>query len=211
VAGEREPPAGQTPGEAAPRDDTRARILAAAMEAFARDGFDATSVRSIARRCGISDAGVFYYFPTKRHLLEALWNEAPAGSFPVGDPAAPLTAEQLAELVRATIHISAENFTYLRLVARQALASDETAIALRNASRARWRTALARHFQAAGPRAAELVETFAAAVTGYLLRLEMETGDAYPEAVRDDAFQERVIRAVQRLLPVERAESPAAG
>jgi len=211
VAGEREARGFEAHANDTPRDDTRARILAAAMEAFARDGFDGTSVRSIARRCGISDAGVFYYFPTKRHLLEALWNEAPAGSFPVGEPGAPLTAERLAELVRATIHISAENFTYLRLVARQALSSDETAIALRNASRARWRTALMKHFQAAGPHAAELVETFAAAVTGYLLRLEIETGDAFPEAVRDERFQGRVIRAVQRLLPVAPGEPAAAG
>ncbi|WP_369294036.1 TetR family transcriptional regulator, partial [Tepidiforma sp.] len=37
-------------------DRTRARILEAAMEAFARHGFDGTSVRSIAARCGLSDA-----------------------------------------------------------------------------------------------------------------------------------------------------------
>jgi AcrR family transcriptional regulator len=209
VAGERDAAAGPAGGGEASRDDTRARILAAAMEAFARDGFDATSVRSIARRCGLSDAGVFYYFPTKRRLLEALWNEAPAGSFPVASSEDRLTPDRLGELVRATIHISAENFTYLRLVARQALSSDETAIALRNASRARWRAALAKHFQSAGPRAGDLVETFAAAVTGYLLRLEIEAGDAYPEAVRDEAFQQRVIRAVQRLLPVAPAESAA--
>ncbi|GIW12859.1 MAG: hypothetical protein KatS3mg062_0298 [Tepidiforma sp.] len=182
-------------------DETRSRILAAAMESFARHGFDGTSVRSIARKCGLSDAAVFYYFPTKRHLLEALWEEAPSGGFPANGEASPLTADRLRELVVATMRISARNFTFLRLVAREALRSDATAVALRNASRARWRAALFEHFRSCGPRAGELVDVFMAAVTGYLLRLEIEHGDAYPEAVLDPSVQQRVAEAVQRLIP----------
>lgn len=193
-----------------PRDDTRARILAAAMEAFARDGFDGTTVRAIARRCGLSDAGVFYYFPTKRHLLDALWDEAPTAAFPARGGGGPLTRERLRELVAATMVVSAENFTYLRLVAREALRSDETAIALRNASRARWRATLLEHFGDAGPRAAELVDLFAEAMTGYLLRLEMEHGDAYPQAARDERTIDRITSAIERLLPVDLAPAEAA-
>ncbi len=184
------------------RDDTRARILAAAMEAFARDGFDGTTVRAIARRCGLSDAGIFYYFPTKRHLLEALWDEAPSAAFPARGSGGQLTRERLRELVAATMIVSADNFTYLRLVAREALRSDETAIALRNASRARWRSTLLEHFRGCGPRAAELVELFTAAMTGYLVRLEMECGDAYPQVARDERTIDRVAAAIERLLPI---------
>lgn len=198
---------GSLAGEFTRGDETRARILAVAMDAFARDGFDGTSVRSIASRCGLSDAAVFYYFPTKRHLLEALWNEAPSGEFPRAEPGAPLTPERIADLVIATMRLSARNFSYLRLVAREVLRSDATATALRNASRARWRQALHEHFAAAGPRAAALVDLFMAAVTGYLLRLEIETGDGYPQAMLDPAVQERVARSVQGLIPLPAAAS----
>jgi AcrR family transcriptional regulator len=205
---ERRTAAGEGLGQ--PCDDRRARILAAAMDAFARDGFDGTSVRSIARVCGLSDAGVFYYFPTKRHILEALWHGAPMGSFPAAEPGAPLTRERLRQLIVATMQISAENFTFLRLVARQALRSDATAVALRNASRARWRTALFEHFRCMGPRAGMLVDLFMASVTGHLIRLEMETGDDYPNAALDEREQDRIVSAVERLLPLRLEAGPLA-
>lgn len=190
-------------------DRTRARILEAAMEAFARHGFDGTSVRSIAARCGLSDAAVFYYFPTKRHLLDALWDVAPTGDFPSPVPGRPLNADVIRELVVATMRISARNFTYLRLVAREVLRSDETAIAIRNASRARWRKALRGHLEPAGPRAPALVELFTAAVTGYLLRLEIEHGDEYPRLMLDPDVQERVVQAVLRLIPIDAGAAAA--
>lgn len=190
-------------------DRTRARILEAAMDAFARHGFDGTSVRSIAARCGLSDAAVFYYFPTKRHLLDALWDEAPTGDFPSPIPGRPLSADVIRELVVATMRISARNFTYLRLVAREVLRSDETAIAIRNSSRARWRKVLGGHLEPAGPRAPALVELFTAAVTGYLLRLEIEHGDEYPKLVLNPDVQERVVQAVLRLIPIDAGAAAA--
>lgn len=190
-------------------DRTRARILQAAMEAFARRGFDGTSVRSIAARCGLTDAAVFYYFPTKRHLLDALWDEAPVGEFPAPVPGRPLGPDVIRELVIATMRTSARNFTYLRLVAREVLRSDETAIALRNASRARWRKAIRAHFEPAGPRAAALVDLFVAAVTGYLLRIEIQQGDNYPAHVLDPEVQHRVVTAVLRLMPIDTGAAAA--
>lgn len=50
---------------------TRGRILAAAREAFARSGFEATSVRSIAARAGVDQALVHRYFGTKKQLFMA--------------------------------------------------------------------------------------------------------------------------------------------
>lgn len=50
---------------------TRARILARAREAFARSGFQATSVRSIAAAAGVDQALVHRYFGTKRELFLA--------------------------------------------------------------------------------------------------------------------------------------------
>ncbi len=47
----------------------REEILDVALEVFARDGYDRTSVRHIARLCGLSQAGVLHYFSSKEELF----------------------------------------------------------------------------------------------------------------------------------------------
>ncbi len=47
-------------------------ILEAALEEFTERGFEAARVEDIARRAGLSKAGVYLYFPSKMALLEAL-------------------------------------------------------------------------------------------------------------------------------------------
>jgi AcrR family transcriptional regulator len=56
--------------------DTRALLLDAALDAFARYGYAGTSVRAIARAAGLSDSGVYAHFRSKRDLYEALMREA---------------------------------------------------------------------------------------------------------------------------------------
>ncbi|MGZ4687868.1 MAG: TetR/AcrR family transcriptional regulator [Oryzihumus sp.] len=60
----------EVPGTGAP--DARTRILDAAEELFAGDGFDATPTSRIAEQAGVAKALLFYYFPRKDGLLEAL-------------------------------------------------------------------------------------------------------------------------------------------
>jgi AcrR family transcriptional regulator len=50
----------------------RARIREAALELFARDGIDATSMRSIAARAGVSPSLVVHHFRTKAGLRAAV-------------------------------------------------------------------------------------------------------------------------------------------
>lgn len=57
------------------RQDKLERILAAGRELFARDGFDATTTREIARVAGIGTGTLFLYFPEKRDLLLRLFKE----------------------------------------------------------------------------------------------------------------------------------------
>lgn len=52
--------------------DRRDSILAAAREAFARGGFEGTSIADIARAAGVSDGLVYRYFANKRDLLNAV-------------------------------------------------------------------------------------------------------------------------------------------
>ncbi|MFN4186266.1 MAG: amidohydrolase family protein, partial [Hyphomonas sp.] len=52
--------------------DRRDSILAAARQAFARSGFEGTSIADIARAAGVSDGLVYRYFANKRDLLNAV-------------------------------------------------------------------------------------------------------------------------------------------
>ncbi|MGV0635735.1 TetR family transcriptional regulator [Mycolicibacillus trivialis] len=84
------------PGRPSRPSDSRERILACARDLFARNGFAATSVRSIAAAAGVDSALVHHYFGTKQQLFAA------AIEVPV-DPMAvlgPLRAAPVAELGR---------------------------------------------------------------------------------------------------------------
>lgn len=58
-------PRGRRPG----RDDTRGTIAASAEELFARDGYDRTSLRAIARHADVDPALVHHYFESKAQLF----------------------------------------------------------------------------------------------------------------------------------------------
>ncbi|MFI6316393.1 TetR family transcriptional regulator [Nonomuraea sp. NPDC050556] len=51
---------------------TRARILRTAQELFARQGWQATSIREIAEELGLTKTAVLYHFPTKADILATL-------------------------------------------------------------------------------------------------------------------------------------------
>ncbi len=51
---------------------TRAQILAAALDLFRTRGYDATSLRGIADRLGLTKAALYYHFRAKEDLLTAL-------------------------------------------------------------------------------------------------------------------------------------------
>ena len=53
----------------------RDRILDAAEHLIAEDGFDATPTARIAERAGVAKGLLFYYFPRKTDLLQALFAE----------------------------------------------------------------------------------------------------------------------------------------
>lgn len=56
-------------------EDARRRILDAAAEQFARDGFDATPTARLAKQAGLPKGLLFYYFPAKVDILRALLAE----------------------------------------------------------------------------------------------------------------------------------------
>ena len=56
------------------RTDTRQQIRIVAMELFAEQGYDKTSLREIAERLGITKAAVYYHFHTKEEIFGSLFD-----------------------------------------------------------------------------------------------------------------------------------------
>jgi len=65
-------PASRSPARRADAERNRERILAVAKQVFTRDGA-AASLDDIARRSGIGNATLYRHFPTRDHLIEAVY------------------------------------------------------------------------------------------------------------------------------------------
>ena len=52
--------------------DTRARIQQVALELFAEQGYEATSLREIAERLGVTKAALYYHFKSKEDIVLGL-------------------------------------------------------------------------------------------------------------------------------------------
>jgi AcrR family transcriptional regulator len=50
-------------------EQTRRTVFMAALELFRRHGYEATTMRAIAGRAGVSLGSSYYYFPSKAHLV----------------------------------------------------------------------------------------------------------------------------------------------
>lgn len=186
------------------RDETRARILLAARDCFSRHGFDRTTVKLIASECGLTDAAIYYYFPSKRHLLEALWTiRANRGirDIPANEP---LTPERLQSLNNAVLDFFADNHQIMRLIFRCALDGDEVARALRNETRANWRRSLHEHLGtvAVGDVVQSEAEVLMAYLTGATMRAHMDSGDDFEGLARSAEFREELLDGCLLLLNV---------
>jgi len=57
-------------------DETRDRILQAALELFHDRGFDSTTMREIADRAGVATGAAYYYFDSKNAIVLAFYDQA---------------------------------------------------------------------------------------------------------------------------------------
>jgi AcrR family transcriptional regulator len=64
---------GQVPrdGQGGRRGDTRARIQCVALELFAEQGYERTSLREIAERLGVTKAALYYHFKSKEDIVRS--------------------------------------------------------------------------------------------------------------------------------------------
>jgi AcrR family transcriptional regulator len=187
------------------RDETRARILAVAMDLFARDGFDNTSVRAIAEQCGLTDPALYYYYPSKRALLNALWDVPEARALRVLHPAEHLTGERLSELVDVLLDTLAQQDAIIRLMVRGVLDGDQTAVALRDQTMAYWRHYLLPHFETCfeQPEALRRVDALIMLMTGVTFSTQMEHLHDLAEFVRCGEFREQVKALVAVSIPLD--------
>jgi AcrR family transcriptional regulator len=68
-------------------DETRARILDAAMDLFRRQGFEETTMREIATEAGVATGAAYYYFDSKDAIVLAFYDQAQKELQPLLDKA----------------------------------------------------------------------------------------------------------------------------
>lgn len=106
--------------------DTRAALIKAARELFARDGYDGAPVRAISRRARANLGSITYYFGSKRALYESVVGEVVAPSREwigaVADRSGP-ALERVELMVRALFDYLSENPDLPRLMMQAMVSS----------------------------------------------------------------------------------------
>ena len=62
-----------------PRTDTRSRVQKVALELFAEQGYETTSLREIAERLGVTKAALYYHFKSKEDIVHSFTDDSFAG------------------------------------------------------------------------------------------------------------------------------------
>ncbi|NNL64825.1 MAG: TetR/AcrR family transcriptional regulator [Myxococcales bacterium] len=101
--------------------DTRERILAAALDAFSERGFDGATTRDIAQRAGVNLGLIQYYFEGKQNL----WRESVARAFAelgqglediLGDPELADDDERTRRVLRRFVRFVADKPAFVRIM-----------------------------------------------------------------------------------------------
>lgn len=116
-----------------PRVNQRERILDEALALMSEQGAGSTSMRQLARACGVNVAALYHYFPSKADLLRSVIEERQYGlrlqSLPDFDVTVP-PRERLVALILAMWQGAIDEESIWRLLLGEALRGDETALAV---------------------------------------------------------------------------------
>jgi AcrR family transcriptional regulator len=82
----------------------REDIITAAVAVYAEAGYHGSSLREVARRVGITHAGLLYYFPTKEALLAAVLERRDAEDVEREHLTVPPGLEALRHLIGLAVH-----------------------------------------------------------------------------------------------------------
>jgi AcrR family transcriptional regulator len=176
------------------REDSRARILRAALRLFAKHGYDRTSIAMIASGAGISQGLLYNYFAGKKGLLRAIFEASMRDveeSFALAD-AAPSAAERIERLVHGAFTILRRNQDFWRL--SYGLRMQPSVLAGLGKRTSEWSTAiratLARYLRELGVDEPELEAAVLFAVIDGVSQHYVLEASTYPL----DAVAEQIIR-----------------
>jgi AcrR family transcriptional regulator len=112
-----------------PKASTYERIRAAALEGFARKGVEATSIRDVAARAGVSPGLVQHYFSSKAQLRAAV-DEHVTEVARAALSVRAVDGDVVADIAQRLTALVAEHFLALLYVARGVAERDEAAMAI---------------------------------------------------------------------------------
>lgn len=98
--------------------DTRARLRALALQLFAEQGYEKTSLREIAEHLGVTKAALYYYFKSKEDIVRSLVEDyvADLDELIAWGKDQPRSAATRAEIVRRYLHIVASGTEVFRML-----------------------------------------------------------------------------------------------
>ena len=104
--------------EARGRGDTRARIQRVALELFAEQGYDKTSLREIADRLDVTKAALYYHFRSKEDIVRSLVEDyfGQIDALTTWAKAQPRTAQTRGEILRRYVRIVADGSDVFRML-----------------------------------------------------------------------------------------------
>ncbi len=108
---------------------TREAVLQAARRLFSQHGYESTTTRMIAREAGVAEGTIYIHFPSKRHLLFALLEQAtlPALRDIFNGASATQDAEVLRAFFRDRLHFGEEYADLIRTLLPQAMYDEQLA------------------------------------------------------------------------------------
>ena len=98
--------------------DTRSRLRELALQLFAEQGYEQTSLREIAERLGVTKAALYYYFKSKEDIVRSLVEDyvADLDELIAWGKAQPRTAAVRAEIIRRYLHVVASGTEVFRML-----------------------------------------------------------------------------------------------
>jgi AcrR family transcriptional regulator len=98
--------------------DTRSRLRELALQLFAEQGYEKTSLREIAERLGVTKAALYYYFKSKEDIVRSLVEDyvAELDDLIGWAKCQPPSAASRAEIVRRYLHIVANGTAVFRML-----------------------------------------------------------------------------------------------
>ena len=183
--------------------DTRRRILEAAQNLFAENGYSGTSVRLIARELGLSDPAVYYHFPSKQELYRALLDEPDYGVLPLD--IRPLNRETLIDQILHRFLWWGERPELARMLLREQLAGEESSVAFMLNGEASWHEGVNLPLRKLiGSGADEVSALLVDLMAGVFWDSVLTFGDQFSETVRQSYFQRRLRKMIDLAIPGER-------